>query len=241
MRFALTSFVATALLALTLSASSAEPPDVAELRVDRPHAVVELFTSQGCSSCPPANTLLSRLAKDKQVLALSYSVDYWDYLGWKDTFGKSEFTNRQRKYGEHLGGQVYTPQFVINGARHANTFADRDIHTHDLVVHPEIQVTATGHKVKVRIHPAETLKTRLNITAVRYVPGPQEVPVKAGENRGRLLSLFNVVTDCKELGKTRKEFSKTIAAPKAGEALAILVQDGAGGKILSATRILSQD
>src|SRR4051794_13625985 len=83
-----------------------------------PLAVVELFTSQGCASCPPADALLSELAKRPNVIALSFPVDYWDYLGWKDTLAQPAFTARQRGYA-HLRGdrQVYTPQLIVNGRK----------------------------------------------------------------------------------------------------------------------------
>lgn len=77
--------------------------------------VVELFTSQGCSSCPPADALLSKIKNDKNVIALSYHVDYWDYLGWKDPYSEKEFSQYQRKYAKELNSGVYTPQMVVNG------------------------------------------------------------------------------------------------------------------------------
>ena len=85
-----------------------------------PRAVVELFTSQGCSSCPPADELLAKLARDPNVIALSLPVDYWDRLGWKDTLARHAFTERQMAYASVRGdGQVYTPQAVVNGREHA--------------------------------------------------------------------------------------------------------------------------
>src|SRR5215467_1612925 len=85
-----------------------------------PRAVVELFTSQGCSSCPPADKLLGELAKDPNVIALSLPIDYWDYLGWKDTLADKRFTARQKAYSHMRGDrEVYTPQVVINGKVHA--------------------------------------------------------------------------------------------------------------------------
>ncbi len=83
--------------------------------------MLELFTSQGCSSCPPADRLFAKLADDPQFIVLSLPVDYWDRLGWKDTFAKHAFTERQRAYASVRGdGQVYTPQAVVNGSEHAN-------------------------------------------------------------------------------------------------------------------------
>src|SRR5437016_14294455 len=84
-----------------------------------PRAVVELFTSQGCSSCPPADKLLGELARDPSVIALSLPIDYWDYLGWKDTLADSRFSARQKAYSQMRGDRdVYTPQAIVNGAVH---------------------------------------------------------------------------------------------------------------------------
>src|SRR6202012_4721381 len=84
-----------------------------------PRAVVELFTSQGCSSCPPADKIIGELAKDPSIIALSMPIDYWDYLGWKDTLADSRFTARQKAYSKVRGDRaVYTPQAVINGETH---------------------------------------------------------------------------------------------------------------------------
>src|SRR6476646_8850987 len=84
-----------------------------------PRAVIELFTSQGCSSCPPADKLLGELAKDPSVIALSLPIDYWDYLGWKDTLADSRFSARQKAYSHMRGDRdVYTPQVIINGEAH---------------------------------------------------------------------------------------------------------------------------
>src|SRR5207302_4582285 len=84
-----------------------------------PRAVVELFTSQGCSSCPAADKVLGELAKDPNVIALSLPIDYWDYLGWKDTLADSRFSARQKAYSHMRGDRdVYTPQVVVNGSLH---------------------------------------------------------------------------------------------------------------------------
>src|SRR3979411_2541496 len=84
-----------------------------------PRAVVELFTSQGCSSCPPADRILGELAKDPSVIALSMPIDYWDYLGWKDTLADARFSARQKAYSQMRGDrEVYTPQVVVNGSVH---------------------------------------------------------------------------------------------------------------------------
>src|SRR3977135_107100 len=96
---------------------------VAIIRTDHadPRAVVELFTSQGCSSCPPADTIIGELATDTSIIALSMPIDYWDYLGWKDTLADSRFSARQKAYSRMRGDRdVYTPQAIVNGSTHLN-------------------------------------------------------------------------------------------------------------------------
>jgi len=209
--------------------------------LSNPVTVLELFTSQGCSSCPPANKFVREMTEaDSDVLTLSYSVDYWDYLGWKDTFGKPEFSARQRTYGKQFGGKVYTPQMVINGAVHSSKFSDKKVRAQKLVATPQntpqIKVEAAGDKLNIEILATPVSKKSLSIMAVRYRPGLETVPVKRGENRGRTINLANVVQACKEIGrmKTSASFSKKLPALTDGEALVILVQDGRGGPILGA-------
>jgi hypothetical protein len=117
----LPSRTARAALALGLALTAA--PSMAEPQAAPPQAkaVLELFTSQGCSSCPPADALLAKLGKRSDLVTLSYSVDYWNYLGWRDTLSSAANTNRQRDYARVRGdGQVYTPQLVVDGLLHVN-------------------------------------------------------------------------------------------------------------------------
>lgn len=201
-----------------------------------PVTVLELFTSQGCSSCPAANKFVREITGKTDVLTLSYSVDYWDYLGWKDTFGKPEFSARQRAYGKQFGGKVYTPQMVINGTVHSSQFSDRKVSAQKLENVPKIVIKADGDNLDIKVLATPKFGKALSITAVRYRPGIQSVPVKRGENRGRTINLANVVQACKEIGsmKTSQAFNKTVPALAEGEALVILVQDGKGGPILGA-------
>ena len=208
--------------------------------MSNPVTVLELFTSQGCSSCPPANKFVREMTETdgsmNGVLTLSYSVDYWDYLGWKDTFGKPEFSARQRTYGKNFGGKVYTPQMVINGVVHSSQFSDKKVRAQKLVDTPQITIEADGVGLNIQISATRISKKSLSIMAVRYRPGIESIPVKRGENRGRTINLANVVQACEEIGriKTKASFSKNLPALAEGEALVIMVQDGRGGPILGA-------
>src|SRR5262245_60119022 len=113
--------VLAALAALSLAGPGAANPE-------KPPTVVELFTSQGCSSCPPADALLGELAEKPGIVALSFSVNYWDYLGWRDTLGSPANSERQRNYARARGdGRVYTPQIVVDGILHANGANEAEI------------------------------------------------------------------------------------------------------------------
>ena len=202
--------------------------------------VVELFQSQGCSSCPPANANVNALAAARpDVLALSSAVTYWDYLGWKDTFAKPAFTERQRAYqrsGQSDG--VYTPQVVING-RKALVGANRGsldkavAATGPLRGGPAIVRDAGGVTVGAgQGGPATVL-------IVTYDPRVHAVPVKAGENGGRTLPHRNIVIGLREAGVWNgKALHVAVPMPK-DPALrtAVLLQKGAGGPLLAAARL----
>jgi len=226
-------FLAAALVTIPSMANAPKAQNVST-----PVTVLELFTSQGCSSCPAANKFVRELDGAPELLTLSYSVDYWDYLGWKDTFGKPEFSKYQRTYGKQFGGNVYTPQMVINGAVHAARFRNNKVPNLKLDNVPDIRIDTSGGNIEVQITSQIASRGKLqktwNAVAVRYRPGIQSVPVKRGENSGRTIKLANVVQTRKEIGKVGKSFNTQIEALKPGEALVILVQDGPGGPILSA-------
>ena len=125
-----------------------------------PRAVVELFTSQGCSSCPPADKILGELAKDPSVIALSMPIDYWDYLGWKDTLADARFSARQKAYSHVRGDrEVYTPQAVINGSVHVigsdragiESAINATRKTDDIVMSVPVTMTQSGHEINVSV------------------------------------------------------------------------------------------
>lgn len=201
----------------------------------QPQRVVELFTSQGCSSCPPANIFVGDVAKDETALVLSYGVTYWDYLGWTDTFAKPEFTYRQKAYAKAFGSaNVYTPQIILNGSAHGSRYTHQDVNSMDLPQGgPDINLI----KVSGFLHaqPSGKLKQNYVATLVEYVDGPQSVPVDAGENQGRVLTLTNVVTDITLLGRwTDGKTLKTGIEPKAGKSYALLLHDPKSSKLVAA-------
>ncbi|PLP59486.1 DUF1223 domain-containing protein [Mesorhizobium loti] len=202
----------------------------------QPLTVVELFTSQGCSSCPPANANLIKLKDRPDVLALSFAVTYWDYLGWKDTFGRKEFTERQVTYEPALGRSgPFTPQVVVNGR--TDTVGNRlsDIETligEDKSPNGPILSLAGG---KAAIGPGVAPSGGADVWLVHYRSGVVDVPVGRGENSGHTLPHANVVHALTRLGTWTGE-ATALPLPKASDGLssAVLVQAPQGGPILAA-------
>ena len=203
-----------------------------------PLQVVELYTSQGCSSCPPANAAVAQLAARPEILALSFGVTYWDQLGWKDTFAQKKFTDRQWDYAKGLRhDNVGTPQVVINGRL--------DVVGQSV---PEID-SALKRAALAAGGPAVTLssgnvaiagaapKRAADVWLVRYDPNIVQVPVRRGENGGKTLTHKNVVRELTRLGGwSGGAASYAVPAGPAGLKTAILVQDGTGGPILAAAK-----
>ncbi|MER8907710.1 DUF1223 domain-containing protein [Mesorhizobium sp. M0854] len=198
--------------------------------------VVELFTSQGCSSCPPANANLIKVKDRPGVLALSFNVTYWDYLGWKDTFGKEEFTQRQVRYEPSLGRSgPFTPQVVVNGR--ADAVGARPGEIEQLISsggHGDgPSLSLAGGKVSIGAGPVPGGKA--DVWLVRYGKGVVEVPVARGENTGRTLPHANVVHSLTRLGSwTGDATALPLPAVTGGLSTAVLVQVPGGGPILAA-------
>jgi hypothetical protein len=221
-------------IALGLAASEASAADA-----NHP-TVIELFQSQGCSSCPPANANLNALSQRPDLIALSFSVTYWDSLGWKDTFAKEQFTNRQYAYAHAMpGGNVYTPQIVING-RLAGVGAERG-EMEALIRKGER--AATGPAIAIaggaaEIGAATAPATPADVWLVRYEPRTIEVAVLRGENAGKTLAHRNIVRELVRLGSwsgATERFALPAAADP-GLATAVLVQAPGTGPILAAAK-----
>ena len=167
--------------------------------------VVELFTSQGCSSCPPADKLLGEIAKNERVVALSLSVDYWDYLGWRDTLALHAHGVRQKAYAEVRGDRrVYTPQVVINGVAQA-IGSDRGaimnaIATAEVNRVPAIPVTLkrNGDKIGVVVGAGTGMKAPVFLLTIA---SETAVVIGRGENRGKTISYHNAVRTWRRLGE----------------------------------------
>ncbi len=166
--------------------------------VGHPPVVVELFTSQGCSSCPPADELLADLADREDVLALSWHVDYWDYLGWADEFARPEFTRRQQAYAHEAGERaIYTPQIVVGGTETLIALRPAELVglLQTQMARPApVMVSSSQDKdgYRIELTPRGAVADRVAIILVRYAPR-RDVAIKAGENRGIALEYRNVV------------------------------------------------
>lgn len=227
----------TALLAATLAASVLAPG--LALAADRDHpVVVELFQSQGCSSCPPANANVLALANRPDVLALSFQVTYWDQLGWKDTFGSQQNTERQWDYARVLKhSQVWTPQVVVNGR--LDTVGTRPGEIERLIAKADRGASGPAININTgRVTVSGAGGRPAEVWLVRYDPNIVQVPIQRGENGGKTLPHRNVVRELVRLGDwsgATREFT----LPKAGKpglSTAILVQEGRGGAIVAAAR-----
>ncbi len=199
--------------------------------------IVELFQSQGCSSCPPANANVIALANRSDVLTLSWQVTYWDYLGWKDSFAQADFTQRQHAYARALGHNgVWTPQVVINGrgdvvgadpaelGRALNRFGRGG---------DAVNVALNEGKVAI----SGAAPANAAVYLVRFDPRVLQVPIRAGENGGRTLPHRNIVRELTLLGSyTGNMHEWTLPKSRqAGLRTAILVQAGDAGPIIAAT------
>jgi hypothetical protein len=209
--------------------------------------VVELFTAQGCDSCPQANQVLAEVAERDRVIALTFPVDYWDYLGWRDTFAKPEFSARQRAYVARLRlKEIYTPEVVINGRLEApgvdadalGELVGGEDARRAAVRRPAITPGRRGQRVSVG--QGSAFREPADVWLVRYDPVRREVRVRSGENQGEVVSHLNVVRELTRLGSWNgRARNYTVAAAAPGLRSVVLVQGAAGGPILSARELPS--
>jgi hypothetical protein len=212
----------------------------------KPRAVLELFTSQGCSSCPAADALFVEMARDPGLMVLTFPVDYWDYLGWKDTLAQPAFSQRQRAYAKTRGdGQIYTPQAVIDGAAHA-VGSDRRAIEDAMAAHR--QAGPLPLEVTVRAERDQFLVIVAGAAAsgsiwVLPTAASRHVAVHRGENKGREIAYVNVVRGMMRVGDWRGEpmslsLPRTLVQHADADGFVVLVQGDEGkiGRILGAAQ-----
>lgn len=240
------SAVVTGLVLAALGASPVAAGDATPL------AVVELFTSQGCSSCPAADKVLGELAGRPGIVALSLPVDYWDYLGWRDTLAEHAFTERQRAYAAARGdGQVYTPQVVVNGMVHAVGSRMAEIEAAVETSRQKLGAAVTslvvkyeGEAIVVEVGAAPA-GSAANDGRILMAVTERQVPVEItkGENRGKTIVYHNVVRKLAEVGRwtgaaQSMRLEKADLMPAGTDGCVALLQEGAAGPILAAAQLV---
>jgi len=236
------TFTATVAALIGCLALASVPVHAQDGGTAKPLTVVELFTSQGCSSCPPADALLGELAGREDVLALSEHVDYWDYIGWKDPFAIASNTDRQRDYAAKFALRyVYTPQMVIDGTYQAVGSKRREVlgYLKKAAAHPRLGLSLrrTAQEIEVTL-PAAKLSEPVRVLTV-FFDKRHETSVKRGENSGRTLAYHNVVRRIQPLAEWRGE-AATFKLPidqATGEASAVILQSKRSLKVLGAARL----
>ncbi|WP_417671334.1 DUF1223 domain-containing protein [Roseibium sp.] len=212
-----------------------------------PKVVVELFTSQGCSSCPPADRLVEEMAKRDDVLAMSLAVDYWDYLGWKDTLADPAHSQRQRAYAAYRGDRsVYTPQIVVNGQEHvvgSNPRAVEDALGRASALTADVTLKQNDMGIEATVSgdlPANAKMATVVFVSMRAL---EEVAIGRGENSGATIAYANVVKKMQPIGMWSGG-TETFRMPKSelmrskADKCAILIQledEGGPGQIIGAS------
>ncbi|WPZ36002.1 DUF1223 domain-containing protein [Thalassobaculum sp. OXR-137] len=237
-------------LAAVAGAAAAAIPGIPGAAAASRPVVVELFTSQGCSSCPPADAYLGRLAAREDVIALAYHVDYWDYIGWADPFADATYTTRQRAYRDALGNRtLYTPQMIVDGEADAVGSDSRAV---DALIREHLEAAGDARPV-VRVEASLSrgeLHAQIHDTGM---PGPADVlavaydthhrtEIRRGENGGVTLDNFNVVRAIRKIGEFHGP-GRTLSVPakpwtQVEGGIAILVQGAEHGPIWGATKVL---
>ncbi|MDJ0628934.1 MAG: DUF1223 domain-containing protein [Rhodobacter sp.] len=205
--------------------------------------VVELYTSQGCSSCPPADALLAELTKRNDVIPLALHVDYWDYIGWKDSFAQPAFTKRQKAYAYAAGHRtVYTPQTIVGGRDHVVGYKPMElaklIEDHgDRPFAVEFSARRDGDVVSVRAAAASKDTGDMVLQLVRYRP-EDTVEIRRGENAGRTITYHNIVQEWRQIATWNGSEPLEMTTAVEGDAPVVLVLQAAGhGAIAAAAHL----
>ncbi len=206
--------------------------------------VVELYTSQGCVACPPADAFFQALAQDPRVIPLALHVDYWDYIGWADSFANPRFTERQKAYARAAGSRtIYTPQFIIAGGDRIEGYEPQATEVRmeqGLAGVPPATVRLTvmrqGDTLVIRAEADPPLDAPVRVQLVRYQP-EETVTIERGENAGKTVTYRNVVTSWEMLGEWSGQEPLDMTAPAPGDQPSVvIVQDEGPGPIRAAYR-----
>ncbi len=231
-RAALRPFTVGLTLALLAGQAAAQAP-----------VVVELYTSQGCSSCPPADQVMAELAGRDDVIALALHVDYWDYLGWADKFAHARFTDRQKSYARAAGKRmIYTPQMIVAGVAAVEGYRKAEIG--DLILSHSamptrvtLRVDRTGDTLRITARAEPPLDSGVLVQLVRYRT-KETVTIEHGENAGRTETYHNIVTAWDPVAEWAGDAPLIIDATVSGkDPVVVLVQEPGPGKILAAARL----
>lgn len=199
--------------------------------------LVELFTAQGCPACPPADAFLKQLAQEPGVIPLALHVDYWNYMGWQDTFAQAQFSNRQRRYAK-VGAQrmVYTPQMIIAGAARVKGYdvaeARAEIARAQSTV--TLNLRRSGDQIDITATPNAPLSGQFVVDVVRYRPR-SVVVIEQGENRGREGEFHNIVTSWETVARWTGQEPLNMQARAAGAGpVVVLVQRTGPAEVVAA-------
>lgn len=235
------------ILLAALGSISAGAATAEEMRTDT-RAVIELFTSQGCSSCPPADALLAEMAKRDDVVALAYHVDYWDYIGWPDTFGDAAYSDLQRAYADSWNApRIYTPQLIVNGT--SDVVGSRRAEIGDVLDAASLPMTIDIRCEDDVMYASIAPQPGMGSAVVWLVTfkSSAEVAIERGENRGRTISYAQIVTDRQAMGIWDPEEGLDMKLPlndimrEDSDGVALVVQqenDGLPGPVIAAASVV---
>jgi hypothetical protein len=231
--------------ALALGAGALLAPSAAFAAAPHP-VLVELFTSQGCSSCPPADKLAATLAKDPNTFVVSFNVDYWDYLGWRDTLAKPEYSQRQYDYAKSRGdGSVYTPQMVVNGKTHAVGSNKGEVKAHIAAASAEsfaVPLTMAYDRKEISISIPKAKATTEATLWLMAVESEVTQKIERGENAGESIVYVNVVRNLVPAAMWKGEayvgsWMRHTVMPKGCDSCIAVLQQGMAGPVLGLARV----
>lgn len=236
--------VISALTAMLMAGGTAAlAQDKAAGPVSAAGTVVELYTSQGCSACPPADDYMRKLAAEPGVIALALHVDYWDYIGWTDKFGNPKFTARQKAYAHQAGSNtIYTPQMIVGGVDRVEgtdpALVEGAIRRHQSAASAvTLELSRHGETVQIAAQARPPLHDPLRVQLVRYRPS-ERVRIEYGENAGQVVDYANIVTSWNSIATWDGQSDLRMSAPIEGEEpVVVILQEEGPGRIYAAAEV----